>query len=544
MKALIDRSQPYIVYGVLALAILLPLLGRGYVLTLDMVFTPNLPMPESIGNNFLWYKFLHVLNLFIPSDILQKIMLLAILGLSGLGMHYLVRYIQMSKNAANEFAAWGAYIAGTLYMINPFTYSRFMAGQYGVLLGYALLPFFARALLRFSTVPTLSRGLGLGLWLTVIGILSLHTLGLAIVLIIASLAICVWRCRDNRRITLSALLYWLAGIALFIVASGYWLFPLVAGTSNQSQAAMSFSTGDQQAFATVGNGWAGKLGNVLQLQGFWAESEAMYLLPQEQLPGWMLVVLGIWVLVGLGVAWTIRHHRDIAFMYIGAGVLAILLAIVGTGNSHVLSGFREPQKFIGLLALAYSIFAGLGAAALLHKAKKHSETLCNVAAIFVLLLPILFMPTMFWGFAGQLSPRQYPPDWYSVNDWLNQDHTSFRVLSLPWHLYMHYPFAGRIIANPTEDFFDKPTLVSNELEHKKASPTSPNADKKQLTKLLPAAADNPGFGDELSALDIKYVLLAKTYDYKEYAYLDHHPDLQLVMETRNLKLYRNLAYGQ
>ena len=43
--------------------------------------------------------------------------------------------------------------AGIFYMINPFTYDRLMAGQYNVLFGYALLPWFAGALLKFLREP-------------------------------------------------------------------------------------------------------------------------------------------------------------------------------------------------------------------------------------------------------------------------------------------------------------------------------------------------------------------------------------------------------
>ena len=165
--------------------------------------------------------------------------------------------------------------------------------------------------------------------------------------------------------------------------------------------------------------------------------------------------------------------------------------------------------------------------------------------VFVITLPILYTPTMVWGFSGQLSPREYPADWYAINEQLNRDATDFRVLSLPWHLYMHYQFAGRVVVNPTEAFFDKPMISSNELEYKHASPTFPDPGKRLLNQeILPNAAKNPNFGKELDELNIKYVLLAKTYDYKDYDYLDKHPSLQLVSETQNLKLYRNLAYGK
>ena len=242
-----------------------------------------------------------------------------------------------------------------------------------------------------------------------------------------------------------------------------------------------------------------------------------------------------------------RRHRAAAAIFAVSGIAAIFLATAGAGDwLPVLAGFREPHKFIGLLALVYSLFAGLGAAWILSWAKeKHSSGAFNLLFISILLLPFLLTPTMFWGFSGQLSPRQYPAVWYAINQRLNQDNGDFKVLSLPWHLYMHYQFAGRVIVNPSDKFFDKPTIISNELEFRGASPTFPDTDKNLLTKqILPDAVKNPLFAKELEDLGIKYILLAKTYDYEDYGYLDNHTGLKLISETPNLKLYRNLAYEQ
>ncbi len=533
--------RPFFIYSLLALAIMLPLLWPGYILTLDMVFTPHLPMPEQMSSSYLFHAALHYLNLVVPSQIIEKLLLFIILLLSGMGMFYLVRYIQTSRSDVDEVAVWGAYVGGFFYMVNPFTYSRFMAGQYAVLLGYALLPFFARALLRFLAVPTFERVLVLSMWLTVIGIVSVHTLGLAAVLIVMSGLSYIWRYPKR---WILPIVYGLIGLAIFVLASGYWLWPLVKGTSNQGQAVAAFTVNDQTAFATTGDGLVGKLGNVLQLQGFWAETQGMYLLPQDQLPGWGLVLIVFWAICGFGVRWLWRNYRALAVVFCCAGLAALIVAITGTGSAGALAGFREPHKFVGLLAMAYALFAGLGTAAILAWAKRKNYLLASGLTFVLILIPVLLTPTMFWGFAGQLAPRHYPDDWFALNSYLAADSDDFSVLSLPWHGYMHYQFAGRVIANPSEDFFDKPVIASNELEFNGAAPTFPDYTKHLLSELLPHAAQDPNLGDELAALHIKYILLAKTFDYKTYDYLNHRSDFNLTRETEHLKLYRNVAYGQ
>ena len=128
------------VYCGLALLVLLPLLRPGFILTLDMVFAPSINIPQyASGPLYIFWGFLHVLNFALASSTIQKMILFAILFLSGFGMHRFLEKIGPRSLAENW--KWGCYFGGILYMINPFTYSRFMAGQFAVLLGYALVPF-------------------------------------------------------------------------------------------------------------------------------------------------------------------------------------------------------------------------------------------------------------------------------------------------------------------------------------------------------------------------------------------------------------------
>ncbi|HUC20966.1 MAG TPA: hypothetical protein VMR98_05770, partial [Candidatus Polarisedimenticolaceae bacterium] len=133
-------------YSLLALVILGPLLLPGYILNFDMVFAPKLDMPIKVDNLYALNVLLHVLNWLIPSMIIEKLLLFVIFVLAGVGAHRLVLN-------ADRSAWWGAAFAGLLYMVNPFTYAHFMAGQYLVLAGYALLPWFTLSLWRFVNAP-------------------------------------------------------------------------------------------------------------------------------------------------------------------------------------------------------------------------------------------------------------------------------------------------------------------------------------------------------------------------------------------------------
>ena len=129
-----------------------------------------------------------------------------------------------------------------------------------------------------------------------------------------------------------------------------------------------------------------------------------------------------------------------------------------------------------------------------------------------------------------------------MNRRLDQDSADFKVLFLPWHLYMYFRFADRIIANPARDYFDKPVFVSNNLEYMGASPTFPDADKSRLNIILASAADGTHLGRQLTPLHIKYVLLDKDADYRTYGYLDQQADLRLVESNLSFRLYVNRAF--
>jgi hypothetical protein len=535
-----------ILYGIISLAVLGPLLGRGYILTLDMVFTPELRMPDHVGSSYLFHAGLHYLNAIIPADILQKIMLLTIFITAGWGAHALVEYIQHIRRVTTQGILdqiTARIAAGCLYMINPFTYERLMTGQYAVLLGYALLPWFTCAVLqcfyRPSPIPA-AKTIALAL---AISIVSIHTLGMigVIIGIGAAGAYVQYGLRASWKLYGR---YFLGGFTVFAILSSYWLIPLLSGKSQAAQQISRFNEGDRLAFATSGSNFLSQSSSALQLRGFWAERHELFTLPWAKLgPLWQVLGLSIIALVIAGLVFLWQNGRSAISIFLASMIVVGALCTTTIFGDALafgpFAGFREPQKFAMLVALAYSVGFGFGIAALLGYWTQTFTSLPShiAAATACLAIPFLWTIILLWGANGQFAPRQYPAGWFAVNDALNQQHAS-RTLLLPWHLYMHMDFAGRTIANPAPHFFDTPVLTSNnpELEGASISIDQPSTLRQQTAKLL-RETPSKNLATQLHKLGISNVILAKEHDYHEYDSIVAQSGFIKIIDTPSITLY-------
>ncbi len=537
--------KPTAIFTGVALAILLPLLGPGYIFSLDMVFPPIITIPTEITNTYVFYSFLHVLNIVLPSWFIQKVVLFAVFFGAGIGAYRLSRDTQGLYKTQGWITAY--YFAGLLYAINPFTYTRLMAGQYEVLLGYALLPFLLRTALLFFDHPTIHKTIRLGLWLLAISIVSIHTFGIALIILALTAGVFCWRHR--RRITLlkRGAAYLAAAGAGIAILSSYWVLPLVQGQGKVALTISDFNVSDQVAFQTV----PGELGlpwNVLAMQGFWGDTHSLYALPQDAYGWWWLPLILAVCIISIGIGWSWRRQRLLAAVFSSILVVGVVLS-TGTADTlfapinswftnHIalFKGYREPQKFVMLIVLAYVYF---GSAGMLWITRWLSRHKLQHYALVGLLVPIAVTPLLFWGANGQLQSRQYPSDWYALNNYLRQNTPqSSKTLFLPWHLYMPYGFSERVIASPAPKFFGSSILSSNDPEIKDATGYATTPDVSAVTSVLADAITSPQFVSRLRALSVRYIIVAKDFDYRTYDYLQAKPGITLVTDSTNYKLYR------
>jgi hypothetical protein len=165
-------------------------------------------------------------------------------------------------------------------------------------------------------------------------------------------------------------------------------------------------------------------------------------------------------------------------------------------------------------------------------------TACMVGIV----LPLAYTPTIFDGLAGQIGPSTIPAAYTQANDLMG--HGPGEVLYLPWHLYEAQPFTGgRVVANPGSSLFSRPVISGDNVQLDGVQTQSTLKRSAYLQQLYDAGPRLTDLGARLEPLGVKYVVVAKTVDWRSYGWLSHQEDLRLVLDDRTLEVWRNTAFG-
>ena len=380
---------------VLAAVVLGPaLFGRGYVLSYDLVWVPDLALrPDFLGTGSGLPRavpsdaVVSVLDELVPGMLLQKVVLYASLVAAALGSRRLV--------GPSRTAQW---VAMTVSIWNPFVAERLMIGHWPVLVGYAALPWLALAAGRSRRTGHLPAALPLAM---VLGSLSASA-GL-----VSALVVLVFGVRRRARRTN----LWLVGTV--VAANLPWL---VAGLARASTAAADAD--GARLFGTQAEGSLPAPLAALTLGGVWNA---------EVVPGSRTTLLawaGLLVLVALAVAgWRgfLTTTPD-ARRWLLVGAVGWLVAVaswltpetIGWLGEQVpgLGLLRDGTRMLGLLVPLEAALIAAGAARIVARARDAEW----VVAPALVLLPILVLPDLAWGAGGSLRPATYPQEYGVARD--------------------------------------------------------------------------------------------------------------------------------
>ncbi len=493
-RLLVARVWPW----VLGVVVLLPVLRPGFVLSYDMVFVPDLAfrsdflglgsgLPRAVPSDAV----VSVLDELVPGDLLQKLLLLAALGVAGLGARRLVPADNLTAQLA----------ATTIYVWNPFVAERLGIGHWPLLLAYASLPWLYDAARRARTgARTLP---ATWLWLA---LAALSAVG-GVVAAVFALVCVVGRGRAAVRHTALVLLG-------AVLVNAPWI---VAGALHGS-GALSDPRG-VEAFAARAEGWLPLPLTVLGLGGIWN----VEVVPASR-EGWAAVLaLLLTVVVGAAGAWRWRSavaSRDRQALVVAA-VVGLVVALAGYLwpqalvwlASTVPGGglLRDGTRFLALLAPLTACLFGLGLSALAGLVRTRSVRLVVVTG--VVLLPVALLPDLALGLAGQLRAVAYPSEYSSARASLDErlhERGQGDVLILPFSSYRVPSWNDdRRTLDPLGRFMTPNYLASDTLYVSGARIVGEDERAQQVTELLEEGLPPEELASELSGLGIDWVLLDK-----------------------------------
>jgi hypothetical protein len=408
---------------VLALLVVAPLLGPGYLLLRDAVSAPRsypsdsalglISAPRATPQDFA----VALASQCIDGGVVVKALLVIGLWLAGWGAARLVAMV------LPECGASGQFIAITLAIWNPYVGERLLQGHWSLLLGYGCLPWVATTMLALRSAEGarwrgLSRLFGLAFWialagLTPTGLMMAATVGL----------VCVAAPGAGRPRWLCAAVT----LSDTVVAALPWLTASILGSSSVDH--VGAHAADVAAFAARAEPGLGTLGSLASLGGIW-NGDAV---PSSRTT--LFAVMSAVVLlavVATGLPTLVRRRTAVPLVALAA-VSVLVPAAMATGPGlavlHVvvdaapdLGVVRDGQKWVALAMPGYAL-AGAGAVLTLRRWLRPAVIALTCSAALVLSLPDLA-----WGVWGKVGPVRYPAEWATVAAAVNDDPGEVAVL--------------------------------------------------------------------------------------------------------------------
>ncbi|WP_084219346.1 hypothetical protein [Spirillospora albida] len=495
--------------GLLAIG---PGLAPGFVLSYDMVFVPDpaftrltFGLTGTVPRHVPSDVFVTALGSVLPADVGQKLVLLAIFVMACASAASLVP----SDRTVPRLAA------GVCYAWNPFVAERLLLGQWALLLGYAALPWVVGAAAR-----TGERGGGRRLLLRLLpaaigGFAALAVSGTAaLVVAVLSGRALAERVRAGARVA--------GALALLSLP---WLVPglLRPGGVPEDGAGV-------EAFAARADTPFGTLGSLLMLGGVWnGETVPRGYGTPVMAALWLAVVV-----VALAAHWRwVREPGQVAAAGAGFSVAALgaVAAPVLAGLIGLWAGFavfRDGQQFVAPLAVVVAV--GLGAAA-----DRAMDARLPVVAAGAVLVPVLLLPTLAWGAAGDLRAVRYPDAWTRARQIVAADEAPGDVLVLPWAAYRGYPWNhDRRVLEPLPRFLHHRRVIMNDAVRVGGTTVAPEDPRAvRIEKAAPLTAVT------LREEGVRFVVVDATAEVPGARVPGTAPEgLVEVLRSRDLALYR------
>ncbi|MDG4778122.1 hypothetical protein O7614_00470 [Micromonospora sp. WMMD961] len=492
------RWWPEVVLGLgVAVAILGPVLRRGYLLRYDLVFVPDPPfgatvwgsgseLPRAVPSELLAVG----LSQLLPADLAEKALLAGCLALAAVGA---ARLAPVGHPLARVAAGLG-------YVWNPWVYGRLHLGQWAVTAGYAALPWayawVLGVLRRRADGTDPPEGAGPSRRSAVAGGLAVVLGGPAMVsAAVLTCAPALALARQWRAVV--------AGAATLAGLTAPWLLALT-----QRGGGIDLDERGVAAFAARADTPLGVLGSVVTLGGVWSRHAVP--VGRDQWPVALLALtLAAAAVWGFGL--TRRRWPSAAWwgLLVGAvlgTVIAVVPALPGGTRwvtalvEHVplVGSVRDSTRLLAPLALLQAVGLGMLVESVIRTGARALTPLVAFA-------PVLLLPGLAWGLSGQLDTVRYPAEWAEVRAVVNRDPAGGSLVSLPWSSFRAYRWAGNVpVLDPAARAFRRPVIGDQDVLVGRDRIRGESREADRVAAVLAAPGDP---GPALRRLGVRYVLI-------------------------------------
>lgn len=507
----------------MALVVVAPLLGPGYLLLRDAVSTPTsyvtdsalglVSAPRATPQDFA----IAVASHCIDGGIVVKALLVLGLFLAGWGAGRLASVLVPESGAGGQFAAI------TLAIWNPYVGERLLQGHWSLLLGYGCLPWAATTMASLRMAETLAwRGLfGLAFWFALAG---LTPTGLILAAIVGLTCVAMPGGYSRRRCAAMTL-----GAA--VLAALPWLAASAVGLSSSD---MWTHTPGIAAFAARAEPGLGTLGSLASLGGIW-NADAV---PASRTTYFAVVSAVVLLAVLVAGAIALRTSRVVRPLLALSAASVLIPAALATGPGlaalHAvveavpgLGVLRDAQKWVALAMPGYAL-AAAGAVLTLRRWLRPVS-----AALLCCLALILSLPDMAWGVAGQVNAVHYPGDWQAVAALINREPAEVAVL--PADSMRRFAWSGPApVLDPLPRWLRADVLATGDLTISGTTVLGEGDRAREVQRLLLAGAD-PG---RLRAAGVGWLVVETGTPGDMSTAAGTPARLPVVYRGRDLKLYR------
>jgi hypothetical protein len=471
---------------VLALLVVAPLMGPGYLLLRDAVSTPRsylsdsalglISAPRATPQDFA----VALASRCVDGGIAVKALLVVGLWLAGWGAARLVAKVLPEAGSSGQF------VAITLAIWNPYVGERLLQGHWSLLLGYGCLPWVATTVLTLRSTEVAARPawtalFGLAFWialagLTPTGLILAATVGL----------VCVaapgagpprWRCA-------------VATLGCALLAALPWLTAAALGLSSVDR--IWTQTPEVGAFAARAEPGLGTLGSLASLGGIW-NGEAV---PASRATLFAVVSAAVLLaVVATGLPALVRCRAAVPLLVLAtASVLVPAAAATGPGLAVLhsvidaapgLGVLRDGQKWVALAMPGYALAGG---AAVLTLRRWLGFLGSTVPALVCCAALLLSLPDLAWGVGGKVEPVHYPTDWATVAAVINNDPAEVAVL--PADTMRRFAWSGPApVLDPLPRWVRADVLVTGDLIISGVTIPGEGTRAREVQRLLATGAD-------------------------------------------------------